>query len=84
MAPTSLDTSQPGPTVAEATTAAGIPPEAEAATGSPVSDEELAKAQRRLSWTLIGIGGMIISGLLLVIVGLTAYALYRWGLLRYG
>jgi hypothetical protein len=44
----------------------------------------LANAQRRLSWTLIGLGGLIISGLLLLIVGLTAYALYRWGLLRYG
>lgn len=84
LAPSSLETLQPAPTATPATIAAEGSSEAEAPEVDQPSDEEVADARRRLTWTLIGVGGMIISGLLLVILGLTAYALYRWGLLRSG
>jgi hypothetical protein len=49
-----------------------------------VDEHELARARRRLTWSLIGIGGAIGSALLLVILALIVFALYHWGFLRSG
>jgi hypothetical protein len=43
------------------------------------TEKALASAQRRRNWVLIGVGAVILSGLLVVAVGLLVFLLYRWG-----
>jgi hypothetical protein len=47
-----------------------------------VDEEGLARAKRRLTWSLIGIGGAIGGLLLLIVLALIVFALYQWGFLR--
>jgi hypothetical protein len=60
------------------------PAKADPSAENVVSDEELARAKRRLTWSLIGIGGAIGGTLLLIILALIVFALYYWGFLRHG
>jgi hypothetical protein len=48
------------------------------------AEEEFAQAKRRLTWSLIGIGGAIGGVLLLISLALIVFALYQWGFLRSG
>lgn len=57
---------------------------ASAAPPDTVDEEELARAKRRLTWSLIGIGGAIGGVLLLILLALMVFALYQWGFLRSG
>jgi hypothetical protein len=60
------------------------PAETDPSTEKTVSEEELTRAKRRLTWSLIGIGGAIGGTLLLIILALIVFALYHWGFLRHG
>jgi hypothetical protein len=54
------------------------------ASSESVDEEALAYAKRRLTWSLIGIGGAIGGALLLIALALLIFALYQWGFLRPG
>ncbi|MFC2037352.1 hypothetical protein ACFLYD_05200 [Chloroflexota bacterium] len=76
-------TVQPSPTATRLEVVAELPASAEEVTETePVSEEELAQAKRRLTWSLIGIGGAVLGAVLLAVLGLAAFALYRGGYLR--
>jgi hypothetical protein len=73
---------QPSPTATQLTVIAELPTSGEVAEAETVSEEELAQAKRRLTWSLIGIGGAIFGALLVIILALVTFALYRGGYLR--
>lgn len=60
------------------------PAEPDHSTEKMVSEEELVRGKRRLTWSLIGISGAIGGTLLLIILALIVFALYHWGFLRHG
>jgi hypothetical protein len=43
-----------------------------------ISEEALARAEQRRTWTLVGIGAAIVGGLALICLVLLTYAVYRW------
>lgn len=78
-------TPQPSPTATQV--AVVMAPRSEGASGpseqpDSVDEEGLARAKRRLTWSLIGIGGAIGGLLLLIVLALIVFALYQWGFLR--
>lgn len=91
--PTAQPSPIPLPTGTEVTMLLGQPSEGDSAAveqsesasrADEGAEEEFAQAKRRLTWSLIGIGGAIGGVLLLISLALIVFALYQWGFLRSG